>query len=93
MEFMRGGDCYSLLKGLNALDESVAKFYIAETILALEDIHKLGIIHRDLKPDNILISETGHIKLSDFGLSKMGLMNKIESEQLYFLFLCAFIQF
>eukprot|EP01091_Cochliopodium_minus_P013324 TRINITY_DN4269_c0_g1_i1.p1 TRINITY_DN4269_c0_g1~~TRINITY_DN4269_c0_g1_i1.p1 ORF type:complete len:900 (-),score=286.24 TRINITY_DN4269_c0_g1_i1:81-2591(-) len=76
MEFMKGGDCYSLLKGLQSLDEEVARFYIAETLLALEDIHKYGIIHRDLKPDNILIGENGHIKLADFGLSKVGLFLK-----------------
>lgn len=49
--------------------EDVTRFYMAECILAIETIHKLGFIHRDIKPDNILIDIRGHIKLSDFGLS------------------------
>ena len=44
--------------------------YHAETLLALEYIHSYGIVHRDLKPENLLITKEGHIKLTDFGLSK-----------------------
>ncbi|KAL3221145.1 hypothetical protein MRX96_029491 [Rhipicephalus microplus] len=50
-------------------------FYFAETVLAVEYLHSYGIVHRDLKPDNLLITNMGHIKLTDFGLSKVGLMN------------------
>lgn len=46
------------------------RFYVCEVILALEFLHKHKIIYRDLKPENILLGEDGHIKLSDFGLSK-----------------------
>ena len=49
--------------------------YFAETVLAVEYLHSYGIVHRDLKPDNLLITSMGHVKLTDFGLSKMGLMN------------------
>ena len=49
MEFLNGGDCYSLLRALGCLEESMARMYIAETVLALEYIHGLGVIHRDLK--------------------------------------------
>jgi serine/threonine protein kinase len=53
----------------------LARFYFAETVLAVEYLHSFGIVHRDLKPDNLLITALGHIKLTDFGLSKMGLMS------------------
>ena len=53
----------------------MARFYFAETVLAVEYLHSFGIVHRDLKPDNLLITALGHIKLTDFGLSKMGLMS------------------
>ncbi|TNM92189.1 hypothetical protein fugu_019201 [Takifugu bimaculatus] len=49
--------------------------YVEETVLALEYLHNYGIVHRDLKPDNLLVTSMGHIKLTDFGLSKVGLMN------------------
>ncbi len=49
MEFVRGGDLFSLLESMGALSENVAKVYIAETVLALEYLHSHGIVHRDLK--------------------------------------------
>ena len=52
------------------LSEDDSRFYIAETILAVESVHSLNYIHRDLKPDNLLIGKDGHVKLSDFGLCK-----------------------
>ena len=51
--------------------EEVAKFYLAEILLALEEIHSRKIIYRDLKPENILLDQYGHIKITDFGLSKV----------------------
>ncbi|TYI82261.1 hypothetical protein E1A91_D05G210300v1 [Gossypium mustelinum] len=75
MEYLNGGDLYSLLRKVGCLDEDVARTYIAELVLALEYLHSVGIVHRDLKPDNILIAHDGHIKLTDFGLSKIGLIN------------------
>jgi len=78
MEFLPGGDCFSLLKNVGRFDESMAKMYIAETLLALEYLHDHGIVHRDLKPDNMLISQAGHIKLTDFGLSRIGLNRKVK---------------
>ena len=53
----------------------MARLYFAEMVLAVEYLHSYGIVHRDLKPDNLLITALGHIKLTDFGLSKMGLMS------------------
>ena len=71
MEYLPGGDFMNLLIKKDILTEDEAKFYTAELILAIENIHKLDCIHRDIKPDNVLIDKTGHIKLSDFGLAKV----------------------
>uniref|UniRef100_A0A674NWH9 non-specific serine/threonine protein kinase n=1 Tax=Takifugu rubripes TaxID=31033 RepID=A0A674NWH9_TAKRU len=75
MEYVEGGDCATLLKNIGALPVELTRMYFAETVLALEYLHNYGIVHRDLKPDNLLITSMGHIKLTDFGLSKMGLMS------------------
>ncbi|CAL4897628.1 unnamed protein product [Urochloa decumbens] len=78
MEYLNGGDLYSLLRNLGCLDEDMARTYIAELVLALEYLHSMNVIHRDLKPDNLLIGRDGHIKLTDFGLSKVGLINSTD---------------
>ncbi|KXN89613.1 Serine/threonine-protein kinase CBK1 [Leucoagaricus sp. SymC.cos] len=69
MEYLPGGDSMSMLIKYDVLSEDVTQFYMAECALAIDAVHKLGFIHRDIKPDNILIDKSGHIKLSDFGLS------------------------
>ena len=69
MEYMPGGDFLSLLIRENILDEAVTRFYIAEMILCIEEAHALQYIHRDIKPDNFLVSASGHLKISDFGLA------------------------
>ncbi|KNZ78063.1 Serine/threonine-protein kinase CBK1 [Termitomyces sp. J132] len=69
MEFLPGGDLMTMLIKYDTFSEDVTRFYIAECVLAIEAVHRLGFIHRDIKPDNILIDKDGHIKLSDFGLS------------------------
>lgn len=75
MEYVEGGDLATLLKNMGPLPVDLARFYFAETVLAVEYLHSYGIVHRDLKPENLLITALGHIKLTDFGLSKIGLMN------------------
>ncbi|MCO5583442.1 hypothetical protein L7F22_037353 [Adiantum nelumboides] len=70
MEYLPGGDMMTLLMRKETLSEDVARFYIAETVLAIESIHKHNYIHRDIKPDNLLLDKDGHMKLSDFGLCK-----------------------
>uniref|UniRef100_A0A0D9VY43 non-specific serine/threonine protein kinase n=1 Tax=Leersia perrieri TaxID=77586 RepID=A0A0D9VY43_9ORYZ len=82
MEYLNGGDLYSLLRNLGCLDEDVARIYLAEVVLALEYLHSMHIVHRDLKPDNLLIAHDGHIKLTDFGLSKVGLINSTVTDDL-----------
>lgn len=76
MEYLNGGDCASLVKILGGIPEDWAKKYIAEVVLGVEHLHNRGIVHRDLKPDNLLIDQTGHLKLTDFGLSRMGLVGR-----------------
>ncbi|CAG9939325.1 unnamed protein product [Clonostachys rosea f. rosea IK726] len=76
MEYLNGGDCASLIKVLGGLPEEWVKKYLGEVILGVEHLHSRGIIHRDLKPDNLLIDQKGHLKLTDFGLSRMGLVGR-----------------
>jgi serine/threonine-protein kinase RIM15 len=76
MEYLNGGDCASLIKVLGGLPEDWAKKYLGEVILGVEHLHNRGIVHRDLKPDNLLIDQKGHLKLTDFGLSRMGLIGR-----------------
>ncbi|KAI9118389.1 hypothetical protein K1719_010721 [Acacia pycnantha] len=70
MEYLPGGDMMTLLMREDTLSENVARFYIAQCVLAIESIHKHNYIHRDIKPDNLLLDINGHMKLSDFGLCK-----------------------
>lgn len=86
MEYIPGGDMMHLLIKMDVFPEPLARFYVAEIVLAIESIHQLDYIHRDLKPDNILVDKTGHLKLSDFGLCT-GLkrrFNDMKEEQKHF---------
>ncbi|KAG6821579.1 hypothetical protein H0H93_000088 [Arthromyces matolae] len=76
MEYLNGGDCAALIKSLGCLPEEWTRNYIAEVILGLEYLHQRGVVHRDLKPDNLLIDQHGHLKLTDFGLSRIGLLGR-----------------
>jgi serine/threonine protein kinase len=71
LDLCPGGELFYYITKNKRFNETQAKFYFAEVLLALEHLHKNNIIYRDLKPENILIDERGHIKLTDFGLSKM----------------------
>jgi len=79
MEYLPGGDLMNLLIKREILSEAETRFYIAESIQAVQAVHKHGYIHRDLKPDNILIGADGHIKLSDFGLCTSGAESHLSS--------------
>ncbi|CAG8552816.1 5145_t:CDS:2 [Paraglomus brasilianum] len=76
MEYLNGGDCAALVKAIGGLPEDWARKYLAEVVLGLEYLHNRGIVHRDLKPDNLLIDQNGHLKLTDFGLSRIGFLGR-----------------
>ena len=70
MDYIEGGELFSLLRKSQRFPNPVAKFYAAEVTLALEYLHFHNIIYRDLKPENILLDRNGHIKITDFGFAK-----------------------
>ncbi|PPJ56725.1 hypothetical protein CBER1_08665 [Cercospora berteroae] len=70
MDFIEGGELFSLLRKSQRFPNPVAKFYAAEVTLALEYLHSMDIIYRDLKPENLLLDRHGHIKITDFGFAK-----------------------
>ena len=80
MELIQGGELLYHLRKQIRFDDEKTKFYIAELVLALNFLHENHIIYRDIKPENILIDKTGHIKLVDFGLSKL---YKDNNEKMY----------
>ena len=73
LDYCKGGDLAKHLHKEKRFSETKAIYYIAEILLALEDLHKRDVIFRDLKPDNIVIDADGHVLLTDFGLSKEGI--------------------
>jgi serine/threonine protein kinase len=75
LEYCAGGDLAQHLQKDKRFSEDRAKIYLCEIILALEDLHKRDIIFRDLKPDNVVLDDDGHALLTDFGLSKEGVLD------------------
>jgi ribosomal protein S6 kinase alpha-5 len=70
LDYLEGGDMFELLNKRERFTEKESRLYIAEIILAIEKLHKMGIIYRDLKPENILLDCAGHIVVADYGLCK-----------------------
>ena len=79
LDLLNGGDLYTHINNYGKFKETRAKFYAAEIILALEHLHKNHIVYRDLKPQNIVIDNKGHVKLTDFGLSKLNFQQDQEN--------------
>ncbi|GAM19777.1 hypothetical protein SAMD00019534_029520 [Acytostelium subglobosum LB1] len=77
MDYIPGGELFQHLQKAGRFPEELAKFYIAEVITSLDYLHSNNIIYRDIKPENILLDEDGHIKLTDFGLSKSGITSVV----------------
>lgn len=72
MEYMPRGDIYYYLKRKECVfTEEIIKMVVSEIIMGLEILHNEGIVYRELKPENILVTSDGHVKLTDYGLSKM----------------------
>ena len=75
-DFLNGGELFYHLCNEVRFSEDRARFYAAEILLALDHLHENGIIYRDLKPENVILDSEGHIRLTDFGLSKLGIQSK-----------------
>lgn len=71
LEYVQGGELYSLLTQAGQIDAHDAKIYACEVFSALTYLHSKRIVYRDLKPENLLITTSGHMKLADFGLAKI----------------------
>ncbi|KAJ8662271.1 hypothetical protein O0I10_001964 [Lichtheimia ornata] len=76
LEYAVGGELFTHMAAEQMFSERVARFYIAELVLALDHLHTLGIVYRDLKPENCLLDAEGHVLLTDFGLSKVSVDGK-----------------
>lgn len=71
IDFLPGGELIKVIKSNVFMSEEDTKFYIAEIVLGVEQLHNMNIIYRDLKPENVLLDQDGHIKLIDFGFAKI----------------------
>jgi serum/glucocorticoid-regulated kinase 2 len=71
MKFYRGGELYKHLKAKRRFGEEPTKFYVAQIVLALGELHKQKVVYRDMKPENTLLDVDGYVALADFGLSKI----------------------
>ncbi|KAI9314502.1 kinase-like domain-containing protein [Dichotomocladium elegans] len=76
LEYAMGGELFTHMAAEQMFSERVARFYIAELVLALGHLHSVGIVYRDLKPENCLLDAEGHVLLTDFGLSKVAVDGK-----------------
>lgn len=71
IDFLNGGELFTYLRQEHTFTEERAKIYAAELVEALSYLHRHGVLYRDLKPENVLLDQEGHIRITDFGLSKL----------------------
>jgi len=82
LEYCPGGELFFHLSRAGRFSESRCRFYASEILLAIEYLHSLNIVYRDLKPENILLDAEGHVKLTDFGLSKEGIQDNFSAKSM-----------
>mmetsp|Transcript_95676 Transcript_95676/g.270729 ORF Transcript_95676/g.270729 Transcript_95676/m.270729 type:complete len:365 (-) Transcript_95676:226-1320(-) len=71
MDFVNGGELFSVIQRKRRLPEEQARLWVAEVVLAFEYLHSMDIAYRDLKPENTLIDTEGHLRITDFGFAKV----------------------
>eukprot|EP00746_Dinoflagellata_sp_MGD_P160927 gnl/MRDRNA2_/MRDRNA2_87896_c0_seq1.p1 gnl/MRDRNA2_/MRDRNA2_87896_c0~~gnl/MRDRNA2_/MRDRNA2_87896_c0_seq1.p1 ORF type:complete len:342 (+),score=57.34 gnl/MRDRNA2_/MRDRNA2_87896_c0_seq1:162-1187(+) len=82
LEYCAGGELFFHLSRAGRFSEWRCRFYASELLLAIGHLHEVDIIYRDLKPENVLIDTDGHVKLTDFGLSKEGITDSILAQSM-----------
>ncbi|KAF4663101.1 hypothetical protein FOL47_005900 [Perkinsus chesapeaki] len=82
LEYCPGGELFFHLSRAQRFSENRCRFYASEILLAIEYLHKYDIVYRDLKPENVLLDADGHVKLTDFGLSKEGIMDNSSAKSM-----------
>eukprot|EP00842_Homolaphlyctis_polyrhiza_P002486 jgi/Hompol1/3238/HPOL_003185-RA len=71
LELAQNGDLLALIRRYGRFDLAAARFYLAEILIGIEYLHSIGVIHRDIKPENVLLDDSFHIKITDFGTAKI----------------------
>jgi len=71
LEYVPGGELFTLLRRENRFRNDVAVFYASQLVLAFEFMHSKNVVYRDLKPENLLIGKDGYLKICDFGFAKI----------------------